>query len=84
MRALVATSHADYDTEHMSFLIVLILGLVSFLSLYLRVVLPVFSFILSGERFDSIRFSAGKNIQSDVSVYELLYVERSGITRGID
>lgn len=31
--ARVATSHADYDTEHMSFLIVLILGLAS-LSLF--------------------------------------------------
>lgn len=71
--ARVATSHADYDTEHMSFLIVLILGLAS---------LSLFSRLFYLEK-DSIRFDfrQGK-IYKYVSVRN--YYERSGITRGID
>lgn len=77
--ARVATSHADYDTEHMSFLIVLILGLAS-LSLFKSGFL--FSRLFYLEK-DSIRFDfrQGK-IYKYVSVRN--YYERSGITRGID
>lgn len=56
--ARVATSHADYDTEHMSFLIVLILGLAS-LSLFKGGFL--FSRLFYLEK-DSIRFDFRQGI----------------------